>query len=69
MARDDSEELTYARNEVRHFSIARPVSSTYVYGQLKATLTALEADLEDLEESVKYAHSLLPPNRMFTQSC
>ncbi|KAF7764036.1 hypothetical protein Agabi119p4_8573 [Agaricus bisporus var. burnettii] len=35
IARDDSEELSYARNE------------------LKATLTTLEADLEDLEESVK----------------
>ncbi|KAJ3561940.1 hypothetical protein NP233_g9882 [Leucocoprinus birnbaumii] len=39
MARDDSEELTYARNELR------------------ATLTTLEADLEDLEESVKIVES------------
>ncbi|KAF5356741.1 hypothetical protein D9756_006684 [Leucocoprinus leucothites] len=39
MARDDSEELTYARNE------------------LKATLTTLEADLDDLEESVKIVES------------
>ncbi|KAF9447758.1 snare protein TLG1/Syntaxin [Macrolepiota fuliginosa MF-IS2] len=39
MARDDSEELTYAGNE------------------LKATLTTLEADLEDLEESVKIVES------------
>ncbi|KXN81696.1 t-SNARE affecting a late Golgi compartment protein 1 [Leucoagaricus sp. SymC.cos] len=39
MARDDSEELVYARNE------------------LKATFTTLEADLEDLEESVKMVES------------
>ncbi|OCH86508.1 hypothetical protein OBBRIDRAFT_797130 [Obba rivulosa] len=38
-ARDDSEELIWARNE------------------LKATLAALEADLEDLEESVKIVES------------
>ncbi|PPQ66390.1 hypothetical protein CVT24_007219 [Panaeolus cyanescens] len=39
MARPDSEELMWARNE------------------LKATLAALEADLEDLEESVKIVES------------
>ncbi|KAG2008751.1 hypothetical protein CC2G_014145 [Coprinopsis cinerea AmutBmut pab1-1] len=39
MAREDSEELSWARNE------------------LKATLAALEADLEDLEESVKIVES------------
>ncbi|KAF4618880.1 hypothetical protein D9613_009968 [Agrocybe pediades] len=39
MARSDSEELMWARNE------------------LKATLAALEADLEDLEESVKIVES------------
>ncbi|KAF8656314.1 hypothetical protein AX16_002616 [Volvariella volvacea WC 439] len=39
MARDDSEELIWARNE------------------LKATLATLEADLEDLEESVKVVES------------
>ncbi|KAF8155656.1 snare protein TLG1/Syntaxin [Crassisporium funariophilum] len=39
MAREDSEELMWARNE------------------LKATLAALEADLEDLEESVKIVES------------
>ncbi|TFK26619.1 hypothetical protein FA15DRAFT_667318 [Coprinopsis marcescibilis] len=39
MAREESEELTWARNE------------------LKATLAALEADLEDLEESVKIVES------------
>ncbi|KAI0918544.1 hypothetical protein AcV5_002506 [Taiwanofungus camphoratus] len=38
-AREDSEELGWARNE------------------LKATLAALEADLEDLEESVKIVES------------
>jgi len=38
-ARDESEELAWARNE------------------LKATLAALEADLEDLEESVKIVES------------
>jgi len=38
-ARDDSEELIWARNE------------------LKATLAALEADLEDLEESVRIVES------------
>ncbi|KAK7681398.1 hypothetical protein QCA50_015490 [Cerrena zonata] len=38
-AREDSEELVWARNE------------------LKATLAALEADLEDLEESVKIVES------------
>ncbi|KAH9941574.1 t-SNARE [Epithele typhae] len=38
-AREDSEELTWARNE------------------LKATLAALEADLEDLEESVNVVES------------
>ncbi|CCM03287.1 uncharacterized protein FIBRA_05415 [Fibroporia radiculosa] len=44
-AHEDSEELTWARNE------------------LKATLAALEADLEDLEESVKIVESTGP--RMF----
>ncbi|KAF7983440.1 hypothetical protein HWV62_21702 [Athelia sp. TMB] len=39
MARDDSEELGWARNE------------------LKATLAGLDADLEDLEESVKIVES------------
>ncbi|TEB20621.1 snare protein TLG1/Syntaxin [Coprinellus micaceus] len=39
MAKEDSEELMWARNE------------------LKATLAALEADLEDLEESVKIVES------------
>ncbi|KAH9478510.1 Syntaxin-6 [Psilocybe cubensis] len=39
MAREDSEELMWARNE------------------LKATLATLEADLEDLEESVKIVES------------
>ncbi|KIK06458.1 hypothetical protein K443DRAFT_280772 [Laccaria amethystina LaAM-08-1] len=39
MAQEDSEELMWARNE------------------LKATLAALEADLEDLEESVKIVES------------
>jgi len=39
MAREDSEELVWARNE------------------LKATLAGLEADLEDLEESVKIVES------------
>ncbi|KAF9010149.1 hypothetical protein BDQ17DRAFT_1421410 [Cyathus striatus] len=39
MAREDSEELMWARNE------------------LKATLAALDADLEDLEESVKIVES------------
>ncbi|KAK7440989.1 hypothetical protein VKT23_016769 [Stygiomarasmius scandens] len=43
--REDSEELIWARNE------------------LKATLAALEADLEDLEESVKIVESTGP--RMF----
>ncbi|KAF9239794.1 t-SNARE [Melanogaster broomeanus] len=42
MARDGSEELVWARNE------------------LKATLAALEADLEDLEESVKVVESTGP---------
>ncbi|KAJ4488619.1 syntaxin 6, N-terminal-domain-containing protein [Lentinula lateritia] len=45
MARDDSEELGWARSE------------------LKATLAALEADLEDLEDSVKIVESTGP--RMF----
>ncbi|KAF8637935.1 hypothetical protein AX17_002556 [Amanita inopinata Kibby_2008] len=45
MARDDSEELMWARNE------------------LKATLAALEADLEALEESVKVVETTGP--RMF----
>ncbi|KIK68500.1 hypothetical protein GYMLUDRAFT_54123 [Collybiopsis luxurians FD-317 M1] len=45
MARDDSEELAWARNE------------------LKATLAALEADLEDLEDSVKIVETTGP--RMF----
>ncbi|TCD70692.1 hypothetical protein EIP91_002067 [Steccherinum ochraceum] len=44
-AREDTEELTWARNE------------------LKATLAALEADLEDLEESVKIVEETGP--RMF----
>jgi len=44
-AREDSEELVWARNE------------------LKATLAALEADLEDLEESVKIVETTGP--RMF----
>ena len=53
----EGEESKWARNEVRR--------RTAVYGgvfvlitapaQLKATLTALEADLEDLEESVRWA--------------
>ncbi|KAF8549653.1 hypothetical protein OG21DRAFT_1599087 [Imleria badia] len=42
MAREESEELVWARNE------------------LKATLAALEADLEDLEESVKVVESTGP---------
>ncbi|KAF5389668.1 hypothetical protein D9757_004091 [Collybiopsis confluens] len=45
MARDDSEELVWARNE------------------LKATLAALEADLEDLEDSVRIVETTGP--RMF----
>lgn len=46
--RDESEELTWARNE------------------LKATLAALEADFEDLEESVKYALSFAVSSSLLT---
>ena len=54
-ARSDSEELIYARNEVRSlFVVYRTLMTEYLYYlQLKATLSALEADLDDLEESVR----------------
>ena len=54
-AREDSEELVWARNEVRlrHLLPPRLHSEQRRTQQLKATLAALEADLEDLEESVK----------------
>jgi len=54
MARSDSEELMWARNEVRTDKCS--LSKIRIYScwiQLKATLATLEADLEDLEESVK----------------
>lgn len=53
----DSEELVWARNEVRVL-FTDQCKGTKVFMsaciQLKATLAALGADLEDLEESVKY---------------
>ena len=58
-AREDSEELVWARNEVSCllYFLAKSHSSadgaSLHYIKLKATLAALEADLEDLEESVK----------------
>lgn len=54
MARSDSEELMWARNEVciRCCIYAWDHCSLRVQ-QLKGTLATLEADLEDLEESVK----------------
>lgn len=58
--REDSEELIWARNEVR--GTYTPLFWTVSYFdtiQLKATLAALEADLEDLEESVKYVACLV----------
>jgi len=60
MANTDSEELMWARNEVRSFL---PTNSLFhsCKSQFKATLAALEADLEDLEESVKcFAYSTSP---------
>lgn len=55
-AREGSEELVWARNEVRFqtFTCVILVLNIRYLPQLKATLAALDADLEDLEESVKY---------------
>lgn len=51
-AREDSEELVWARNEVCIYQAMYDMIS-HIITQLKATLAALEADLEDLEESVQ----------------
>lgn len=56
-ARENSEEVVYARNEVR-FCNLRVLAWCDTDGwcelvQLKAALSTLEADLEDLEESVR----------------
>ena len=53
MAHSDSEELMWARNEVRALVSDNGILRLMLYFELKATLAALEADLEDLEESVK----------------
>lgn len=51
-ARDESEELVWSRSEVR-MDDSIPGPRTHMLFQLRATLAAMEADLEDLEESVK----------------
>ena len=58
MANTDSEELMWARNEVRYIlpysTTCQVIKIDLCKSQFKATLATLEADLEDLEESVKY---------------
>ena len=52
-AREESEEVVWARNEVGcSLRIGVGKESECLQLQFKATLAALEADLEDLEESV-----------------